>query len=349
MKALAIDIFAGGLTVGVKKSFQVLAHLEHNTYGAKIAEHNLKLPVYTAKEAWPDRFHWRGQNRPEFIYGNPPCAPFSNASSGRRAKWHQDPRLACTNDVLGLLALKPTILATESVPPAWTKGQDYWKQHAMDASKLGYATTILRHNAQDHGVPQNRPRLFFVFHKVKLHLAPLATPDAPVTVREAWRGLKIGREEKAAYSNGVVPTALHRNILPLCEPGDKLRQVFDLKLYTGKRSPNGKMTGRPSFQRRRLEWDKPAPVVGGDVLFHPVEDRHLYPSELHRLVTFPDSWNWLGITRMSIALFVSRGVAPKVGEWLGKTAKKSIEKGEGIRRPFLAFHNTTTGERYEFQ
>lgn len=68
--ALGSAIFAGGFTLGVRESFDVLAHLEETNYGVATVRHNMpELPVHVGRERWPlDEFR-----DVDMIYGNPPC------------------------------------------------------------------------------------------------------------------------------------------------------------------------------------------------------------------------------------------------------------------------------------
>lgn len=72
--ALGAYIFAGGFTVGVKRHFDVLAHLEGDGgYGASSVRLNYpKLPIFYGPDRWPlDELAARPTI--DLIYGNPPC------------------------------------------------------------------------------------------------------------------------------------------------------------------------------------------------------------------------------------------------------------------------------------
>src|SRR5260370_23897113 len=77
--ALGVYIFGGGFTVGVKRAgFRVLGHLEDGPFGVSTAKRNhpeLSGHIHTDPASWPlDQF-----GMVDFVYGNPPCAPWSQA------------------------------------------------------------------------------------------------------------------------------------------------------------------------------------------------------------------------------------------------------------------------------
>ncbi len=81
MKAIGSHIFAGGFTIGVKKHFNVLAHFEGDGYGADTFSLNYpEIPVFVGPENWPTGDY----KDVDFIYGNPPCAPWSTLGSGNK-------------------------------------------------------------------------------------------------------------------------------------------------------------------------------------------------------------------------------------------------------------------------
>lgn len=343
MKACGCNIFAGGFTIGVKRHFNVVAQLEHDSYGLEVVKRNLPdVTVFSSKEAWPlDKLR---REKLDFVFANPPCAPFSVAAGARvqHTSWDKDPRLQRTYDIVGLLEkLNPTVLATESVVAGWTKGEPMWREKAKEAAKLGYSFTVLLHDAQYLNTPQRRARVFFVFHKVQLEVE---TPDwsKVITVREAWKGLRVTAAERKRFGN-VHKQHKHSQFVAAAKPGERLAHVYNRINKNRKEKLNhlGQKKGRPGFLVSRVPLDKPSTVVlGGDVMFHPTETRLLLPSEVQRLATWPDDIVWPENAPLaSITGWMSRGVAPNVGEWLARSVKASLENDKRIRKPFMALHD----------
>jgi site-specific DNA-cytosine methylase len=103
MKALGAYIFAGGFALGVKKHFDILAHFEMKpgVYKKTFQANFPDVEYYEGEENWPkDKF----KNKVDFVYCNPPCAPWSNLGSTQKGAmaWKDDPRIACWRNAFSL-------------------------------------------------------------------------------------------------------------------------------------------------------------------------------------------------------------------------------------------------------
>ena len=337
-EAIGVDVFAGGLSVGVQRHFHVPAHFEHSDYGSSVVRLNHPdIVLHNHPSIWPRAPRYPGQKtRTRFIFANPPCAPFSSASAGRATAWHEDPRIQMFYDSMELLPqIEPDVMAIESVTNAWTKDATFGKGLAKRAAGHGYATTVLLHNAQWLGVPQIRKRVFYVFHKIAVSWAE-PDYDRQVSVREAWKGLKIPASSKKTWDASLHKH--HQEMGPLTKPGENCAKVFDRVYPNPKLGDRGQVLGRPSFLIRRLHLDKPSPVVIGDrCLIHPTETRSLYPEETAALVGFPHDYRWPPEVNLDkLQRMMSQGVSPLVGEWLAAGVAASIDRNKRINRPFLA-------------
>lgn len=353
--ALAIDVFAGGLAVGVRKHFNVVAHFEHSDYGSEVVKLNHpETPIHNHFAKWQRAPRYPGQQaRTRFICANPPCAPFSSASVGRSTPWHQDPRLQMFQDSVDLLPeIEPDVMAIESVTNAWQVAPEFGKSLAKQAASHGYATTVLLHNAAWLGVPQHRKRLFYVFHKIAVAWEP---PDftKEITVRQAWKGLKIPASSKKTWP--VEVSAAYREITAQTLPGETCAKAFNRMNPNPELNERGQVRGRPSFLARKLHYDRPSPVVLGEQkMIHPGENRVLYPEELAALVGFPRDYKWPTEVNLSkinlskIALMMSQGVSPLVGEWLAAGVAQSIDRGRRLNAPaFGVLDYRTAGGGYQ--
>jgi site-specific DNA-cytosine methylase len=347
--AIAVDVFAGGLAVGVRKHFNVLAHLEHSDYGSEVVKLNHpETPIHNHLSKWPRTPRYPGQKeRTRFVCANPPCAPFSTSVPVRSRPWYEDPRVQMFQDSVGLLPdIEPDVMAIESVCPAWTKGQEFGRSLAKQAASHGYATTVLLHNAQWLGVPQHRKRLFYVFHRIAVEWdAP--NFDREITVRQAWKGLKIPARTKKLRDVSLSPE--YERLANHTAQGEDLADAFDRLYPDPPRNDRGQVKGRPSFLTHRIEFDRPSSVVLGDQkMIHPTEPRSPYPEELAALVGFPRDYRWPEEIKMNkIALMMSQGVSPIVGEWLASGVARSIDRGRRLNQPFLAVQDyRTPGDNY---
>lgn len=308
--AVGAYIFAGGQTVGVKNYFNVDLHLEASPYGVNIMQANMP-EVRVIMPPWP-------KVKAEYIYSNPPCAPFSMASAGRKTHWSEDPRLSCFDDCADLIHNYPNILAIESVLATWRKAESYIRNKCKMANDLGYATTVILHNGAYLGLPQVRNRMFLVFHNLKLawHKTHLQAPIA-CDVALNYPEIDYENDQMLRITDHVKYLLMHRR------PNDNtLLQIHDRLGFT-----SGMGSQRPVFTSSMCRPGKPAPTLLHCMHSHPIEPRFLTINEMSRLCGFPDSWNW-HLTKSGVqakASLISRGVTPTVASWMSKLAYDSIK------------------------
>lgn len=309
-KAVGANIFAGGFSVGTQKYFDVDLHLEHGTYGKNAKELNMPW-VETKTKPWPKL------SQVEYIFTNPPCAPWSMASAGRQTSWREDPRLECFVDCFNLIHNWPNFLSIESVLATWRKAPDFLIEKAREANELGYAATIILHNGAYLGLPQQRQRMFFVAHNLKLAWHTYE-PKALIACDDAIRNPAID------YSDDLILEATEhvKYLLAHRRPEDNtLLQVHD-RLGFGK----GIGSQRPVFTSALCKIGKPAPTLIHCMNAHPIEHRYLSIKEMSRLSGYPDWWSWNVKSGVQArASLIARGVTPTVGEWLAKLVYDSLE------------------------
>lgn len=321
--ALGAHIYAGGFTVGVSKHFNVLAHLEHSGYGADVVKLNFpQLPIYAGGPAtWPTKF----PERPQFLYANPPCAIWSVATVGRSTHWKDDPRLAMHHDIFkySIDTIRVDVVAIESVPPSFTKGREHVDYLVDQAAAHSYSTTIVKHNAKWLGVPQNRSRIFYVFHRLAI---PWEHPSfgEPTTVRQALRKVKVGKGFDTKLPADIAFLAAHAG------PGEGLTGVYDRMYPEPPRNARGGAKGRPSFLLGRAPWDKPSGVVIAGTVIHPEELRYMSQDELSVICGFPKDYKWPKGDCGTISGYMSRGVMPPVGEWLGENIARAFDQNKRL-------------------
>ena len=194
MKALGAYIFAGGFALGVKKHCEILAHFEMKpgVYKKTFQANFSNIEYYEGEENWPkDKF----KNKVDFIYCNPPCAPWSNLGSTQKGAmaWKDDPRIACWRNAFSLLKdLKPKAIVLESVPRVYSKngGYEMIQQLTKEANELGYYTTHLLIDGGYTGLNHSRKRFFFIATKYHLNVKPLNFSPLP-TAGEVLKNFKL--------------------------------------------------------------------------------------------------------------------------------------------------------------
>lgn len=321
LKAVGTHIFAGGFTWGVKDHFDVEAVLEKDKYGVATAEANMPdIRHVVGYDRWPAELDRLKPQEWDFVYGNPPCAAWSNAGAATKKgrTWDSSSLPECTLKHFELLEqLRPKVWAWESVQRAWTVGRDFVDALAIRARDLGYSVTILLHDAQNVGVPQKRQRFFFVAHRVPFNAIPPGHDDVSKTIDEALRELNDPGEPLERN------LGKHRAILDAVRQGENLSGAWDRLTPKDQQvvGTRGQMVGRPPFTIKRARSGQPAPVVMHEIL-HPTEARGLSIKELAYLCGFPAMYEFVGAND---AGQIGRGVCPPVGRWLAASVKKSIE------------------------
>ena len=333
MKAIGSYIFAGGFTIGVKKHFDVKAHFEGDgEYGGDTFSLNYPdIPIYSGPEDWPIE-EWK--DNVDFIYGNPPCAPWSTLGSSSKGAdgWKDDPRISCWNDVFSLLySVRPRALAIESVPRVYsvTGGRPMIEDFTRKAKKEGYGVTHLLVDGQYAGLPHSRKRFFFLAHKGNFN------PPAP-----NWSpASSVGEILDELKADGVEPGHTGKlnenemNLVKIAKPGESLRNIWERlnPPETWIRSPTGRkgVKGRPQFMKWRLRREQIMGVIAGGFAIHPEEDRLLGIKELAYFSGFPVDYKFAGPASGWPSL-LARGVMPPVGEWLARNVKAMLESNAGF-------------------
>jgi len=327
--ALGVHIFAGGFTLGVRRAgFDVLAQFESSQYGvASTRANHPGLRVETDAATWPSREY---AGRVDFVYGNPPCAPFSGAGISTQKKgimadwWRQDPRVNCIHQAFGVLeVVQPKVWAWESVQLAFKRGRELVDELTAVARGYGYAASYVLLNAAHLGVPQIRRRFFCVFHKIDIpwdYPEPGNRPER--TVRDAWAPILTGQVVDPSPPPPL-PTSdpEHLALLASTPPGGSLRRAWETAHppATWTLNAHGHVKGRPRFLDVRLDFDKPSPTLtGGATKFHPTEMRYITLLEQQLLCGYPPDYQFIGPNLGNRYAQTAQAVMPPVGAWLAR-------------------------------
>ena len=228
MKALGTYIFAGGFTLGVQKHFDVQAHFEMKPglYKKTVKANFPDLPIYEGEDEWPRK---KFKGKIDFVYCNPPCAPWSNLGGAQKGAgaWRNDPRIKCWRDSFNLLKeLEPQAIAIESVPRVYSinGGRPMITELSKEAIDLGYQVTHLLIDGGFTGLNHSRKRFFFIAtkHNLNPHILnfqPLPTAGEVLGQFKEEHGSDIGHLMKLGENE--------KPYLKHCKQGESLRVTWE--------------------------------------------------------------------------------------------------------------------------
>jgi len=337
--AIGAYIFAGGFTVGVRNFFDVSEHLEDGRFGADTSEKNLGVTVHSRPAEWLDAAFWH-RREPSLIYCNPPCAAWSAAGVKARITAGavprdyasgfdpRDERPRCFERCVALLDLAhPEALVVESVQQAWTKGEPFIRRLA---ERAGTGLDVVLFDAYDCGLPGHRRRVFFVFTDLEIEWRRPDRPG-PRSVREAFvhsfgdaRGDR-SREPECARLNPA-----YAAILPKTPEGKRLADFFEQPTLE-ERDGRGRLRGRPGFLHRRLKLDAPGYATGGDVTYHPRQNRLVSVREAAALAGYPVGYDFVAKGATAKYHQINRAVTPPAGAWVAHVLSDAMDVGESRR------------------
>ncbi|EJO2025944.1 DNA (cytosine-5-)-methyltransferase [Vibrio parahaemolyticus] len=265
-----------------------------------------------------------GGVKPDLIIGGPPCQGFSSLG----AKISADPRNELFDHYARIVDdLKPKAFLFENVKTMGTLYKGLFKDKVVERfSKIGYRVYEKVVNVAEHGVPQNRERLFifgtlldenFGFpvatHGDKVGLFPLTTVGQAIndlvdkTESDIQAHIALNHSETVIRRYKFIPEG---GKLP---PPEELPEDIRRKNFGN--------------TYKRLHRDKPAlTMVPGNNAFpiHPILDRSLTPREAARIQTFPDEHIFAGDRRRQCIL-VGNAVPPMMAQKLARAISDHFE------------------------
>lgn len=303
----------GGSTMGYKlNGFEVLGGVEIDPQMMRIyqANHNPKYSFLMGVQDFaklPDKDIPKEFFDLDILDGSPPCSSFSMAGSREKA-WGESKKFreGQANQVLDDLffdfinigaRLKPKVIVAENVKGlVMGNAKGYVKQIAQAFDKAGYTVQLFLLNAAFMGVPQRRERTFFVASRKDLKYPKLELnfKEKPVSIEQALKGTTSKGAKKLGNAIGKV------------WPNVKLGQPFS------------SATGGSLFSWRKVNPKEPAnTVTATHCMTHWNEPRLLSPSEVMRLQSFPDDYNFLDadgpyVCGMSVPPFMMQRVSKEI-------------------------------------
>ena len=320
-KLTAISLFsgAGGMDVGVQQAgFKILACLELDknccdTLRENIAREKRKTIVYEGniKEYDPkkilDDLNYKS-GEVDLLFGGPPCQAFSQI--GKQKSLQDERGLLLFQMIRYAKAIKPRAIMMEQVKGLLNakdlsgKPGGVFEQFITELEKLGYVPKWRVMLAANYGVAQLRERVFIVAtrkpngfqfpaptHSKKSETSDLFSLPPYVTVGEVIKGLG---QPIVKTKTSAIPDNSHYDVTP---PRDRERihgvpEGKNLSSQTHlPKEQIGKLTKKDTTKFLRLDRNKPSNTLrGGEIFYHPLEDRYLTPREYMRIHGYPDDY-----------------------------------------------------------
>lgn len=176
-RQIVLDLFAGcgGLSLGFEAAGYKTIGYEMDTIAVQTYNRNL-AGICNAVKLDLD-FNYP---QADIIIGGPPCQPFS---VGGNQKGIEDARDGFPLFIDAVKKLQPNVFIFENVRGLLYSNKWYFELILVELQKLGYIIEYKLLNAVNHGIPQNRERLFVAGHRAKFEFPKTKTKK--VTVGEA--------------------------------------------------------------------------------------------------------------------------------------------------------------------
>ena len=316
----------GGSTMGYKLAgFDVIGMNEIDPRVAAIYKlnHKPKFPFVCSirdmiNAELPDELY-----NLDILDGSPPCSSFSacgvrDKDWGKLKKFDEGQALQRLDDLFfEYIALakkiQPKIVVAENVKGLISgKARGYVKEIFKGFSDAGYDVQLFLLDACTMGVPQIRPRVFFIGKRKDLDLPKLklSFSEKPILLKKALS--MLGRYDDTKNENTCMK---HRALYPywcLAKQGELLSKHHPKRTY---------------FNYFRLSLKKPSQclVSSDDCLLHPLEPRKLTTNEWRIISTFPmdmNFGNWSPAKRkwamgMSVPPYMAQRVALSIKrQWI---------------------------------
>ncbi|MDQ3303694.1 MAG: DNA cytosine methyltransferase [Actinomycetota bacterium] len=319
MKRVAVSLFsgAGGMDLGVAGAgFEVLAHVEMDphcceTLRAAVSRESRPARVVEAdvRSVEPSGLMAELELVPgelDLLCGGPPCQSFSQI--GKQGALKDDRGLLLFQMVRFAEAFRPKAIFIEQVTGLLSARDkqghrgEVLQMLLSDLESLGYVPKWKVVNAADHGVPQLRKRVFIVATQEPngfrfpepTHGPANAAASLFSLLPYATVGEVIGDLDGPSSKNGAPREDSHVDVTPA---GDRRRihgvpegSFLAAQTHLPKEQL-GKLTKKDTTKFLRVSRERPANTLrGGEVFFHPTEDRYLTPREYLRIHGYPDNY-----------------------------------------------------------
>jgi DNA (cytosine-5)-methyltransferase 1 len=264
------------------------------------------------------------------LAGGPPCQPFSTAAqwSAKGRSGMRDHRASTVHAfLLTCEKLLPAAIAIENVL-GFVSGKDSALQtlteglngiNSRHGTRYELGTSVV--DAADYGVPQRRRRAILIAHREGLSIT-LPTPShaqAPITAWDALHDLDPGElpAPRGRWTEllGSIPEGGNYQFLTARGGGEELfgyrTKYWSFLLKLAKDQPSWTLPASPGPSTGPFHWD----------------NRPLSISEMARLQTFPQNWQFKGSYRESVKL-VGNATPALLAEIVGRAVLRTLGPGK---------------------
>jgi DNA (cytosine-5)-methyltransferase 1 len=362
-KVISLFTGAGGLDLGLEAAgFETAVAVEMDADAAATLRANRDWPVierdvHSVSSRELLEVAGLKEGEADLLAGGPPCQPFSKSGywSTGDAKRLEDPRSSTLDAYLRVLRdVKPRAFLLENVAGLAYRGKDEGLEllrrtleRLNDELGTSYSFHCSLLNACDHGVPQERERVFIVGHRegaafrfpAPTHARPPADPVVELSRRAAqlepcataWDAIGDleDDDDPTLRASGKWAALLPSipeggNYLHHTDRGGGLplfgwrRRYWSFLLKLSKRLPSWTITAQPGSAIGPFHW----------------KNRRLSARELCRLQTFPDGYRVAG-GRASWQKQIGNAVPSALAEVLGLEIRRLLGQGGARRHPRL--------------
>ena len=342
------------MDIGVEKSgFEVVTAIEKDVHASSSLsnwyETNGRKGIVITddiRNVDPRRY---SEKKIQLLFGGPPCQAFSLA--GKRNALSDERGQLLFEVVRFAREIKPKGIIVEQVKGLLSAADESGEKGGVftrflkELSDLGYILKWQVLNAADYGIPQKRQRLFVVgtlgkngfkfpnpTHTPKSKSGPLF-PSPPYSGVASYlfdlpEPVKKGETEIFPNHVDVTPERDIERISYVPEGGHLAAQrgiaPDDVVMRLSKKD---------TTKYRRLKFSDPSLTLrGGEIFFHPTNNRYLTPREYLRIHTFPDNYELKGPIRSRSGSVknldqhrqVANSVPPKLAELVAKELIKVL-------------------------
>lgn len=356
LRAVSLFSGCGGLDIGVRNAgFEIESCIEidHNccdTLRANCEKQGVDTEIIESDIRQVDPITAAHGKEIDLLFGGSPCQAFSqigkqgSIADERGMLLFEVPRFA--------KAIDPDIVLMEQVKGVLNaKDHDgvsggVFRMLCDEFEELGYAVQWKVLLASDYGVPQKRQRVFIVATKPGFTFAfPEPThgdvkqgDDSGlrpyVTVGEAIDDLpaplpKTADSEQPEDSHYDVTPPRDRERIHGVPEGECLARQLHLP-----ESQRGRLTKKDTTKFLRLGRGKISNTLrGGEIFYHPTEDRYLTPREYMRIHSYPDSYVLKGPIKGRSGTYrqldqhrqIGNSVPPLLGQCVALKIKEAID------------------------
>lgn len=356
LRAVSLFSGCGGLDIGVRNAgFEIESCIEidHNccdTLRTNCEIQGVDTEIIESDIRQVNPITAAHEKKIDLLFGGSPCQSFSqigkqgSIADERGMLLFEVPRFA--------KALDPDIVLMEQVKGVLNaKDHDgisggVFRMLREEFEKLGYEVQWKVLLASDYGVPQKRQRVFIVATKPGFNFTfPEPTHGDVkqgdesglrpyVTVGEVINDLpapllKTADSEQPDDSHYDVTPSRDRERIHGVPEGECLARQLHLP-----ESQRGRLTKKDTTKFLRLGRDKVSNTLrGGEIFYHPTEDRYLTPREYMRIHSYPDSYVLKGPIKGRSGTYkqldqhrqIGNSVPPLLGQCVALKIKESID------------------------